>query len=224
MLTAIGYWIQGVDHSTYPPPQELVCDYDPPIREAVARYLKNGIRIRAYGGWSSCRFYCGIESEKMGDSDCSDGVWMWPQGLYHYVENHSVRLPDEFIADAVSGRAPRGPLADVLKRHGYSRKSSIMELDALACNVDDRFWVEWSQTHRSGVLREKLAREWAELAQDDAAAFSYGVELERKYTGESDLPCFWKGCPNFALKGKSECAEHRVRRSVADMLPFEEDC
>jgi len=24
-------------------------------------------------------------------------VWVWPEGLPHYVEAHSVRLPDEFI-------------------------------------------------------------------------------------------------------------------------------
>ena len=28
----------------------------------------------------------------------SDGVWQWPEGLVHYVECHSLRLPDEFVA------------------------------------------------------------------------------------------------------------------------------
>ena len=28
----------------------------------------------------------------------TDGVWLWPEGLYHYVEDHNVRLPKEFIS------------------------------------------------------------------------------------------------------------------------------
>ena len=33
----------------------------------------------------------------MGSRDFSDGAWIWPEGLHHYVEIHSVRLPAEFI-------------------------------------------------------------------------------------------------------------------------------
>jgi hypothetical protein len=34
----------------------------------------------------------------MGSSSCDDGEWTWPEGLAHYVERHSVLLPDEFVA------------------------------------------------------------------------------------------------------------------------------
>ncbi len=27
----------------------------------------------------------------------SDGVWLWPDDLIHYVEEHSVALPQEFL-------------------------------------------------------------------------------------------------------------------------------
>jgi hypothetical protein len=38
----------------------------------------------------------------MGGRDLTDGVWMWPEGLAHYVERHAVRLPDEFVATMVA--------------------------------------------------------------------------------------------------------------------------
>jgi hypothetical protein len=48
-------------------------------------------------GYSFCRFGCGIPDRDMGSCDFYDGEWLWPQGLAHYIERHSVRLPDEFI-------------------------------------------------------------------------------------------------------------------------------
>ena len=48
-------------------------------------------------GYSFCRFACGTPDEEMGSIDLYDGVWVWPEGLAHYVECHSVCLPDEFI-------------------------------------------------------------------------------------------------------------------------------
>ena len=38
----------------------------------------------------------------MGCTELTDGVWVWPVGLAHYVEHHDVRLPDEFAAHAES--------------------------------------------------------------------------------------------------------------------------
>jgi hypothetical protein len=48
-------------------------------------------------GYSFCRFVCGTPNDQMGSVDFYDGEWQWPQGLAHYVEHHSIRLPDEFI-------------------------------------------------------------------------------------------------------------------------------
>ena len=31
-----------------------------------------------------------------GNLDLTDGVYLWPEGLAHYVREHDVRLPDEF--------------------------------------------------------------------------------------------------------------------------------
>ena len=36
----------------------------------------------------------------MGSRDLTDGVWVWPEGLAHYVRDHGVVLPTSFIEHA----------------------------------------------------------------------------------------------------------------------------
>lgn len=62
-------------------------------RELIAGYLRGGTVITSFCGQSPCRFGCG----GYGSTCLSDGTWQWPEGLVHYVECHSLRLPDEFV-------------------------------------------------------------------------------------------------------------------------------
>lgn len=48
---------------------------------------------RAFMGHSRCRF-C---DAPVGALEFSDGVFLWPEGLAHYVEEHDVRLPERFV-------------------------------------------------------------------------------------------------------------------------------
>ena len=34
----------------------------------------------------------------MGSRCLTDGTWSWPEGLPHYITDHHVRLPDDFVA------------------------------------------------------------------------------------------------------------------------------
>jgi hypothetical protein len=43
-------------------------------------------------GYSECRL-CGARN---GSLELTDGVYVWPDGLSHYVRQHSVRLPTAF--------------------------------------------------------------------------------------------------------------------------------
>lgn len=43
--------------------------------------------------WSSCRF-CG---EGNGSACLTDGTYVWPGGFAHYLLNHAVRPPQEFV-------------------------------------------------------------------------------------------------------------------------------
>lgn len=45
-------------------------------------------------GHSTCRI-CGVPN---GSAELTNGVYVWPEGLGHYVREHSVRLPDVVIS------------------------------------------------------------------------------------------------------------------------------
>jgi hypothetical protein len=95
-LIVIGYWAeQGDPHGPYPDPHELV-DPDQPREERLAAvdYLTRGLVARAYTGWSRCRI-CG--DPKNGNLELTDGTFLWPDGLAHYVRDHDVRLPTAFV-------------------------------------------------------------------------------------------------------------------------------
>jgi hypothetical protein len=99
-LKAVGYWRTFMESWTrgFPSPRWCVdARWLPHDRERIIDYLNSGAAISAYGGYSYCRFRCGVADEEMGCSDLSDGVWMWPRGLAHYVEKHNVKLPDAFV-------------------------------------------------------------------------------------------------------------------------------
>lgn len=61
-------------------------------------YLDGGQMSRRFMGASRCRICCAPNG---GGDERTDGVYIWPSGLAHYVEEHGVRLPHEFVAHAL---------------------------------------------------------------------------------------------------------------------------
>jgi hypothetical protein len=102
---------------------------------SVLAYLRAGQEWIRFNGWSSCRFECGLAPSALGDRDLTDGVWLWPEGLAHYVEVHAVRLPDEFIDHMRSQgwRVSAEPIARWVDRAVADRPG-----------VDFSFWIAWS--------------------------------------------------------------------------------
>lgn len=98
-LILIGYW-EGpeTDHS-WPSPEELIDQsWDPEERELVGFYLSTGMVSMGCMGFSRCR----LCDRPNGNLELSDGEFVWPDGLSHYVREHSVRLPEPFVAHAVA--------------------------------------------------------------------------------------------------------------------------
>jgi hypothetical protein len=153
----IGFWHDITQSaSPLPHPQPLVdTAWEPERRSQIVRYLRSGIVYATSCGYSYCRLCCRIEqgvpaprSEVQVRRDASgesilpfipsfngleylcDGVWGWPEGLAHYVEEHGLRLPDEFVAHAAANGFQHTPLR---------KASSIYQSFA--------FWREWSQRH-----------------------------------------------------------------------------
>lgn len=97
-LRLIGYW-EGPDASGWPRANDFVDSrQDPETARRICAYLEDGAVAKAYLGLSECRL-CG---EHVGSLEKTDGVFIWPEGLSHYVGEHSVRLPDEFTTHALS--------------------------------------------------------------------------------------------------------------------------
>ena len=103
-LKGVGFWRPNADWDDWWAPSELP---DPHWlvrrgwllreRRRMVAYLRSGYRFEAYAGSSYCRFWvCPAWPRRLGNWDLTDGQWVWPEGLAHYVEKHWVCLPDEF--------------------------------------------------------------------------------------------------------------------------------
>jgi hypothetical protein len=127
-LRAVGYW-HNERHVAYPEPQALVAtDQDPGQLRRIAEWLRRGEVFAQWRGLSFCRFDCGIDDAHMGSRCLTDGVWVWPEGLAHYVEDHHVLLPDEFVERAL-------------------RDAPIASAERARVDPDDAFWIAWAADH-----------------------------------------------------------------------------
>jgi hypothetical protein len=98
-LRLIGYWRsadprRADETAKWPDPVKFVDeDWDPRERSLVATYLSSGMIPWAGAGFSPCR----LCDKPNGSCEYTDGVYVWPEGLSHYVQDHAVRLPREVI-------------------------------------------------------------------------------------------------------------------------------
>ncbi len=119
-MRRVGYW-RNRQQPELPDPEEFIdTDADRQLLEEVGRYLANGTSLAAYMGFSTCRI-CG---EPNGSAEFSDGVYVWPEGLAHYVRDHCVRLPPE------------------LEQHALAR---LHLLESRRDGVDDEWWRQQMQ-------------------------------------------------------------------------------
>lgn len=89
----IGFWKTDDEPKEYIDP-----DWDSAERHMVIAYLLSGKVESRFRGHASCRV-CG---ERNGSTDLTDGVWIWPEGLAHYLKEHGVRPPQEFVDHVLS--------------------------------------------------------------------------------------------------------------------------
>jgi hypothetical protein len=96
ILTAIGYW-HSFNEPSLPDPGSFVDDaWNSEERDKIVAYLRAAHQMPyAFAGVSWCRFRCGISD--LGSTEYTDGKYLWPVGLVHYVEKHNVKLPREVI-------------------------------------------------------------------------------------------------------------------------------
>ena len=184
MLHGIGFFITCLGDDELPAPQELV-GLDPRLA-SVADYLDHGVIHERYRGMSWCRFACG--EWHMGSCDLTDGVWLWPQGLSHYLRTHSVLLPEAFIDHALNGRRPVAA----------SRED----------RVDLQVWTEWGKERRKDGLRAAIEAARREDDRLAAEARQLRIETLTATHGEGQKACIYARCGRSVLRGMVYCARH----------------
>jgi hypothetical protein len=226
MLKAVGYWITGLGDEKLPAPQELVGVMPADQGARLADYLAAGMTQASYLGNSWCRFGCGIDSGPMGSRDLTDGKWVWPEGLAHYVREHQVVLPDEFVAQALSRGTPvvAGRIERVFAwaaQHAR-RPDKPAETEEPEEPEDYTFWYDWCASRRSPQTLQRLrqARQRAEslMASDAAAERAKAIESALAQHGISEANCLQKNCRQKALTGTYLCVEHYLGKPSPDPL------
>ena len=96
-------------------------------RNRVSVYLDSGVVCAEWRGLSFCRFDCGVDARSMGYRDLTDGTWIWPEGLSHYVSEHNVVLPAEFL--------------DYMKKRNW-KFSDDLDVTVNQRNYDFEYWTE----------------------------------------------------------------------------------
>ena len=100
-LTAIGLWHSHLEPELPDPAWFVDSAWNSDEKQAIITRLKNSYALPyPYAGKSWCRFNCG--EIEMGNRDYSDGVYLFPEGLLHYIEQHGVKLPDVVIQKMLS--------------------------------------------------------------------------------------------------------------------------
>lgn len=201
-MKLIGYWIESLRDADYYAPQEFVGDWPARLRTQVAEYLDSGQVFRVYRGYSWCRFRCGRDFQSMGARELTDGYWVWPEGLSHYVRDHSVTLPAEFV------------------RHVESSPASIPKEQWDMSPPDTDFWKAWCRENASEEYRSRLAAARQRADCEAERLFADAVAKLKATSGESEAICRWAGCGNRALAGKAFCA-HCMLKGQKDMIVSE---
>lgn len=138
----------------------------------VTRYLQAGYLDSFEFGYSYCRF-AGCPgavfggTREMGCTALTDGVYVWPEGLLHYVTQHNVRPPEAFIKHA---------------------KENLQYL--LATQADGR--LQWEDELKAPVGIPRGTQEF--LRDKSSLEEIYGVEDDRKGFGLWITGCWTCRC------------------------------
>jgi hypothetical protein len=191
-LRRIGYWKESLDDA-YPLAEEVVGALPAHQRDAVAKYLEAGrFSIWVFMGHSTCRLGCPGAN---GCREQTDGKWIWPSGLVHYVRVHGVAMPEEFVEDAC-------------------RAAPVACQPSLEDVSDMNLWIEWARQRRRPEVEAFMRSANDELLRASAAARDAEVASLVERFGLGDRPCATEGCGRRVLSGSLFCGHCVFDRSA----------
>lgn len=116
-----------------------------PAAATLLAYLRGGLLESHELAYSYCRFKgCTAPPKELGLATLTDGVWVWPEGLAHYVETHGVKPESDFLAHVAAVVASKGgvpapgnhllytPLHETASRDGEDEASPLSPSAAVA--------------------------------------------------------------------------------------------
>jgi hypothetical protein len=115
------------DTSALPSIHEAIRDVAHPDEGRIVEYLREGCGLAWCGGVfpDVLNPHSGV---MLSPDYLTDGVWLWPGELRHYVAEHHVALPDEFVDDMRENGwvvpALSQALCNALLRETYPRTES----------------------------------------------------------------------------------------------------
>lgn len=125
MLKKVGFWNNRQnEYPQYPMPKKDAANYD---IERMFKYLSDGILAVGYRGTSHCR----ICRDNIGSREYVDGSYLWPEGLPHYVKEHQIELPDEFVNHVVSNQYDIRKAIKSIEDESVSRIINILSSDLI---------------------------------------------------------------------------------------------
>jgi hypothetical protein len=101
----------------------------------AVNYLKSGHVALRWKGYDDCR----ICKQTLGTKCLTDGTFIWPEKIEHYLEEHDILFPDEFVLHMNK------------QRWRISPQLKIKELSSN--NTDESFWMSWCKRNQDASLQ-----------------------------------------------------------------------
>ena len=99
LIKRVGYWWTE-EGSDLPHPKNFVdLSWDEDEKRRVLDYISHCYQPPyAFAGYSWCRMGCeGVPSD-IGTQDLTDGTYVFPEGLVHYIKSHNLKPEQDFIS------------------------------------------------------------------------------------------------------------------------------
>ena len=137
-LKLIGYWNNFYSNRWVHPRILIDFSWEVKNRTKIINYLQKAMVYSISFGTSPNRFFRG--PNMIGDSEYTDGTWVWPSGLASYVELYHIRLPDEFIQHLQQQQFKPCVDDNTIDLPWYEKIDSV--------EVDLTYWEEWCKKEK----------------------------------------------------------------------------
>lgn len=144
------------------------------LRKKIADYLESGEILFSFLEILTCKFGCPVNHPVIYNRSLTDGVWVWPYEMIHFISQHSVDLPEEFVAH-IENNAFVISMSSEIKDLVSRVNANFIDNEGL-CRISYTIWDDWL---KSKGEQEFLSKEPIGLVRQESN--------EDKEVGDVDL-------------------------------------